>query len=174
MSNSTTPTDTASQTTLASASGGFTPITSQEALDKIVGERLGREKAKHQKELDTLRAQAEAEKGRNKDDVTSQLADLNQRLTESEKRAEAAEAKALRTSIAAEKGVPVGLLPETGTKEELEKAADDLLAWRGNAETTTGLGPGAVPTSGSGAGAPKASGVSAGRELYESKRKKTD
>lgn len=44
---------------------------------------------------------------------------------------EAAELAALRSDVAAAKGVPVSALTGS-TKDELEKAADDLIAWRGD------------------------------------------
>lgn len=54
------------------------------------------------------------------------------RLQEAERRASESEAKALRAEIAATKGVPVALLSGT-TQEELEAAAEALLAFRGEA-----------------------------------------
>ena len=53
-----------------------------------------------------------------------------ERLAAAEAKAAEAEAKAIRAEVAAEKGVPVALL--TGaTREDLEAAADALIAFRG-------------------------------------------
>ena len=52
------------------------------------------------------------------------------RLAAAEKRAAELEAKALRAEVAAEKGVPVALL-NGATREDLEAAADALIAFRG-------------------------------------------
>jgi hypothetical protein len=60
----------------------------------------------------------------------SELEKAAARAEAAEKRAAELEAKALRSDVAAEKGVPAALLTGS-TKEELEAAADALIAFRG-------------------------------------------
>lgn len=62
----------------------------------------------------------------------SEAQKVQERLEAAERRAAESEAKALRAEIAASKGVPVALLAGT-TQEELEAAADALIAFRGEA-----------------------------------------
>lgn len=112
--------------------GPFEAVTSQEDLDRIVGQRLARERAKYA-DYDDLKAKA---------DQFTQLENANK--TELQKATERAEqlakenatlqATALRASVAAAKGVPENLL-SGGTKEEIEAAADALLAFRGTKQT---------------------------------------
>jgi trimethylamine:corrinoid methyltransferase-like protein len=106
----------------------FKAPASQEELDRIIQSRLARDRAKFA-DYDDLKARA---------DKLAQIEEANK--TEAEKsaaRAEAAErraaeleAKALRSDVAAAKGVPAALLTGS-TQEELEAAADALLAFRG-------------------------------------------
>ena len=70
---------------------------------------------------------------------------LADRLAEAERKAQAAELKALRSDIAQTKGVPAGLLTGS-TEEELNASADMLLAFRGEAPKT----PAAPPADGQG------------------------
>lgn len=110
----------------------FEPITSQEDLDRILGQRLAREKARYA-DYDDLKAKA---------DQFTELENANK--TELQKATERAEqlakenatlqATALRASVAAAKGVPENLL-SGGTREEIEAAADALLAFRGTKPT---------------------------------------
>lgn len=107
---------------------GFEPIASQEALDKIIQARIARERAKFA-DYDSLKAQA------------SKLAEFEaSQKTEAQKQQEALEdaqrqlaeltvAKA-KAEVAAAKGVPAHLLSGS-TQEELEAAADALIAFRG-------------------------------------------
>ena len=59
-----------------------------------------------------------------------------ERLAAAEARAAELETKAVRAEVAAEKGVPVALLNGT-SREDLEAAADALLAFRGEAKPAT-------------------------------------
>lgn len=106
----------------------FEAITSQEDFDKAIQARIARERAKFA-DYDDVKAKA------------AKLAEIEAaNLTEAEKiaaRAEAAEKRAAylevqvaRAEVAAAKGVPAELLTGS-TKEELEKAADALIAFRG-------------------------------------------
>lgn len=65
---------------------------------------------------------------------------LADRLAEAERKAQAAELKALRSDVAQAKGVPAGLLTG-GTEEELNASADALLAFRGGAPKTPAAPP---------------------------------
>ena len=110
----------------------FVPPATQEDLDRIVSQRIARVKAGFA-DYDELKAKAEQ---------FTQLENANK--TELQKATERAEqlakenatlqATALRASVAAAKGVPENLL-SGGTKEEIEAAADALLAFRGTKPT---------------------------------------
>ena len=114
----------------AGAGGGFTPITSQDELDKVLGKRLDRERAKFQ-DYDQLKADA-AELKKIRDGEKTELQREKEAREAAEARAQKAEFSALRAEVAREKGVPAASITGT-TKEELEASADELLAWRGDA-----------------------------------------
>jgi ATP-dependent Clp protease ATP-binding subunit ClpA len=65
-----------------------------------------------------------------KDSQKTEAQKAADRLAALEKKAAEAEAKAIRAEVAAEKGVPVALLSGS-TREDLEAAADALIAFRG-------------------------------------------
>ncbi|MFD4294144.1 hypothetical protein ACFWQG_13080 [Rhodococcus sp. NPDC058532] len=134
MGDTTTDTGTAASgdnaDTAASGDNGktFEPIASQEALDKIVGARVARER-KNFADYDALKAKAE------KFDAAQEAAKSEQqklidRVTAAEDRATKAESAALRAEVARTKGVPASSL-NGATREELEASADELLDWRG-------------------------------------------
>lgn len=110
------------------AADAFKAPASQEELDRIIQSRLDRER-KRFADYDELKKAA---------DRLSEIESANQteaqkaqaRADAAEKRAAELEAKALRAEVAAAKGVPASLLTG-GTQEELEAAADALLAFRG-------------------------------------------
>ena len=87
----------------------FTPITTQEELDKVIGARLARERDKYA-DYDDLKAAA------------SKLADAEARLAQID--AQAALDK-IRNDVAQEAGVPAGLL-RGSTKDELAAHASAL------------------------------------------------
>ena len=89
----------------------------QEDVDKIVSDRLARERAKFEGYEDYKSRAEKAE-------------ELSQKLTEQTSRADAAELKALRTSVSAEHGVPLSALTAT-SEEDLTAQAKELLEWRG-------------------------------------------
>lgn len=100
----------------------------QADLDRIVENRLAKERAKYAG-FDDLKAKAEKfdqAEAANK----SELQKAQDAAAAAEKRATDAEAKALRGEVAAAKGVPAALLSGS-TQEELEAAADALLAFKG-------------------------------------------
>jgi len=87
------------------------------------------------------RAKENHSKARAHEDAARRLAEIEEsqkteaqkaqeRLEAAEKRAAELELRSIRAEVAAEKGVPIGLLTG-GTKEEVEAAADALLAFRG-------------------------------------------
>ncbi|UJQ87144.1 scaffolding protein [Arthrobacter phage BaileyBlu] len=106
----------------------FSPIESQDELNRIVSARVARERAKFA-DYDDLKAAAagvetlkaehaaalEAAKAE-KDTADAEVARLN--------------AEVLKLSIASEKGVPAKLLTGS-TKEELEASAKELLEFKG-------------------------------------------
>jgi septal ring factor EnvC (AmiA/AmiB activator) len=107
----------------------FKAPASQEELDRIIQARVARERKNIPTDYEELKAKAQkfAEwEEANKTEV-QKTAD---RLAAAEKRATELEAKALRSEVAAAKGVPSALLTGS-TQEELEAAADALIAFRG-------------------------------------------
>ena len=56
---------------------------------------------------------------------------VTDRIAAAEKRAADLETQVARAEVAAAKGIPAELLPKGGTKEELEAAADALIAFKG-------------------------------------------
>lgn len=131
---------------------GFTPITSQEELDKVLGRRLDRERAKFQ-DYDQLKADA-AELKKIRDGEKTELQREKEAREAAEARAQKAEFSALRAEVAREKGVPAASITGT-TKEELEASADELLAWRGDSgkpKQAKGTNTGQLKSGASGAG----------------------
>lgn len=106
----------------------FTAPQSQEDLNKIIEARLARERAKFAdyQELKTAAERLAEIEAANK----SEAEKTAERLAAAEKRAAELEVQALRAEVANEKGVPAKLLAG-GTREELEAAADELIAFRG-------------------------------------------
>lgn len=98
---------------------GFTPITSQDDLERIIGNRLARERAKYS-DYSELKKQAE--------DATKARRTTEERLAAIEQELQAERHNALRASVAAEKGVPVHRI-NGATREELEADADDFLSF---------------------------------------------
>jgi hypothetical protein len=118
----------AGEHTEQSADEVFAAPASQEELDRIIQARLDRERKKFgdyeelKKAADRLKALEEANK--------TEAEKVADKLAAAEKRAAELEGKALRAEVAAAKGVPVALLTGS-TQEELEAAADALIAFRG-------------------------------------------
>ncbi|AEL19665.1 scaffolding protein [Mycobacterium phage AlleyCat] len=108
--------------------GGEAPKTfTQAELDRIINDRLDRERAKYAG-FDDFKAKAE-QFDAIKDGEKTELQREREAREAAEKRAEKAEFTALRDRIASAKGVPAGSL--TGkTEEELTASADSLIAWR--------------------------------------------
>ena len=125
----------------------FTPITTQEDLDKIIQGRLARETAKY---ADYDQLKADAEKYKDYEDIKSQLskaskdltdlqgkyADLDKTSKEKDTKIASYEAEALRTKVAVSKKLPMELRDflQGRTEEELTKSADILLKFGGQAK----------------------------------------
>lgn len=127
---------------------GWTPPASREELDRVIGDRLARERARYSDYEDLKKKaaaydKAEDEKKTAEQRAADRLADLEAKTAAAEARAAAAEAAALRAEIAADKGVPADFL--TGTdRTDIEKRAKALLEWKnGTGPASGGLGPGA-------------------------------
>lgn len=156
----------------------FEPIVDQASLDKIIGQRITREKAAHatataalQSQIDDLKAQlATATAGPdNRSDVEKQLATMQEQLdaaTAAQKKAEQdaqdANLAKLRTDRAALKQLPAVLATKLAgtTAEEIDAEIDELLPHLGPA------GPKPNPQQ---ANPSKARGgsLAAGRAMYE-------
>ncbi len=105
----------------------FTPITSQEQFDKLLGKRLGQQKAQFAGYDDYKAKAAEYDKLEDAKKTAEQR--LSERLAQLEKDNEGLRLDKLRSDVAIAKGLPPKLARRlTGsTKEELEADADDLL-----------------------------------------------
>ncbi|WP_064075907.1 capsid assembly scaffolding protein Gp46 family protein [Prescottella equi] len=106
----------------------FTPITSQADLDRIIGQRLTRERAQYANH-DQYKASHE-ELTKLRDGEKSELQREKERADAAEKRSKELEDDKLRRDVAADKGLPAKLAARLrgSTKEELEADADELLA----------------------------------------------
>jgi hypothetical protein len=132
------------ETAPAEGTSEFTPITSQEALDKIMGSRIDGVKRKYS-DYDGLKAKAHeydaiVEKGKTDQERQQEtIRSLTSALDEER-------AGRLRADVAALKGVPASSLTGS-TTEELEASADALIEWRGEVKkpvSRTGLKSGAT------------------------------
>jgi hypothetical protein len=127
--------------------GNYTAPATQAELDRIITDRLAREKKQYEG-FDDYKAKA-AEWDKHKDSLKSgdekaseQLTQAETRATTAEQRAAAAEAKVLRYEVAAAKkitGEDLVLLTAT-TKEDLEKQADVIATLRKGSSRDPGQG----------------------------------
>lgn len=128
-------------TAAATTEAEFKAPATQDELNEIVEKRLARERAKYSDYKD-LKAKAEqfdaVEEGKK-----SELEKIAAKASKAEERALKAEQALLKSEVAREKGVPVALL-HGSTKEELEAAADELIAFRGETKTSEEVPPGAT------------------------------
>lgn len=152
---------------------GWTPPASREELDRIIGDRLARERARYSDYEDLKKKaaaydKAEDEKKTAEQRAADRLTDLEAKTAAAEARAAAAEAAALRAEIAADKGVPADFL--TGTdRTDIEKRAKALLEWKnGTGPASGGLGPGArnPRANGSTAAGRSSGGLASGRSWF--------
>lgn len=106
----------------------FEAITSQEDLDRIVQARLERERKKFADYDEAKAAQARLAKLEESNKTAEQK--QQEALAKAERELEELRAAKSRAEVAAAKGVPAELLTGS-TAEELEAAADALLAFKG-------------------------------------------
>ncbi len=106
----------------------FEAITSQEDFDRAIQKRIARERAGFA-DYDDLKARA-AKLTEIEAANQTEAEKVQARLEAAEKRASELEAKALKSDVAAAKGVPSALLTGS-TQDELEASADALLAFLG-------------------------------------------
>lgn len=110
----------------------------QAEVDRVVQERIAREREKFA-DYEDLKARAEklAEIEASQKSETEREREhreqLERDLAEARKALESERTNSLRAQVAAEKNVPLANLTGT-TREELEASADALLAWRGTQE----------------------------------------
>lgn len=156
----------------------FEPITSQEALDKILGPRISREKAAHAQATATLQAQIDDLTSKlaaataapdNRTEVEQQIAALQAQIdtaTAAQKKAEETAQQAtlaqLRTDRATAKNLPAVLAKKLvgTTEEEIDAEIDELLPHLG-----TG-GPRPNPQQGNPSQG-RGGSLAAGRAMYE-------
>ena len=105
----------------------FKPITSQDELNRLIGERIGKVKAQFA-DYDALKTKAakfdEVEKA-----TKSEIEQAQERIKELGSRASTAERVALQQRIAAEEGVIPEVLHGT-TEEEMRASAQRIKEWR--------------------------------------------
>ena len=156
MSDETT-TETQQETTVTEAavdkggqSGNFTPPATQADLDKIIADRLSRERAKFSDYDDLKTKAAEYDKAVEESKTEAQkqaerLAELESKVAEYETREQIA---AWKSEVSAETGVPANVLAGT-TKEEIAAHAESLKPLIEAAEKQAEPArPGVVPTIG--------------------------
>lgn len=123
---------------------------SQSELDRVVEQRLARERAKFA-DYDQIKADA-AELAKIRDAEKTELQRAVERAEEAEKRVTEAEYKALRNKIAADRGVPASSLTGS-TEDELTASADELIAWRDQNKSTQTTAPKRINSGGLKSGA---------------------
>lgn len=106
----------------------FRPIASQDDLDRIVQQRLARERAKFA-DYDDLKTKA-SELDKLQEGQKTELQKASDRATTSEAKTTEAELRALRLEVAMDKGLTAVQAKRLvgKTKEELEADADELIA----------------------------------------------
>lgn len=110
----------------------FEPITSQEALDKVIGQRIERVKKQY---ADYKDVKAKAERFDQLESASkTELQKLQERAAALESQLANEQLNSVRATVAVEKGVPGDYFEFLigSTREELEAAADKLLALRGS------------------------------------------
>lgn len=143
-------------TTTPPVGGGtaFAPITSQADLDRVISDRLSRQRAQFS-DYDALKAKAakfDEHEAANK----TELQRAQEAAAADKARADVAETALLRARVAAAKGIPAELADRLAgkTQAEMEADADKLLAVLGRGSAPNGerhvtdLRPGALPAGG--------------------------
>ena len=119
----------------------FTPITTQEELNNIIGERLRRERESVSKEFEQKISEKDAEIGQSKTDmealnkkleaVNKQLEDANQKISgisALEEKIKGYEVASVKSKVAREVGIPYELAERLSgdTEEDIRKDAEGL------------------------------------------------
>lgn len=112
----------------------FTPINTQEELDRIIGERLRRERETVTKSFEQKIAEKETESGKLKADmeaVNKRLEEANQKISgipDLEKKIKAYEVASVKSKVARETGIPFELAERLSgeTEEDIRKDAEGL------------------------------------------------
>lgn len=133
MPEDTTATTEGGTATTTAEAPAYTPPQTQADLDRIVTERLNREKAKYADYGDLKRKAAEYDQTVQANQTEAQKAQA--RAEAAEQQAKAAATELARYKVAAAKGVPAELLAGS-TEEELTAFADQLIAFRGQQTST--------------------------------------
>lgn len=116
----------------------FKAPASQADLDRIIQDRVARERAKFA-DYDDVKARA-AKLSEIEEANKTETEKVAERLAIAEKRAAELEVKSLRSDVALAKGVPAALLTGS-TQEELEAAADALIEFRGEVKPAAPSSP---------------------------------
>lgn len=138
-----------SEQTQSETSNEFTPITSQEEFDKILGQRLQRERSKYSdyQELQEKAAKFDAAE----EAAKTELEKIAQRAEKAEKELQqlkqAAQLTEWRTQVSSETGVPADVLAGS-TLEELQAHAERLKTLITSAEPAAPKATGFLPTEG--------------------------
>jgi len=140
----TSQTDAAETTTAETQTETAGRTFTQSDVDKIVGERLARQKDTHYADYDDLKSKAQRLQEL-EDANKSEQQKLTDRIAELEttlKTKDSEVTMALREAVAAAKGVPAKNITGS-TREEMEASADELVQWRGVDKKKTSLRSGA-------------------------------
>ena len=142
----------------AKSQESWKPPASQEDFDRMVADRLDRERRKFA-DYDELKTKA-TEYDKAQEAALTEQQKLAKRAEEAERRAAEAETKALRAEVASTKGVPASALTGS-TREEMEAAADALLSWRGEAAPSARKTPKSLKSGSAGSDEPTGSRAAA-------------
>lgn len=135
---------------------GFDPITSQDQLDSIISKRVERERAKFS-DYDELKAKA-AQLQQIEDASKSELEKAQETAASLNAEIEELRVGKVRAEVAAETGVPVNLIRGSDESEMREYVAE-LIAFRGEVQSTRSPKPDPLQGVGSGAHALNGDGL---------------
>jgi hypothetical protein len=141
----------------------FTPPKDQAELDKLIGDRLARERAKYADYDEAKRKAAEYDKAT--EAQKTELQKATDRAAEAERQASEREARALRAEVALEKGLTASQAKRLVGKnrDELIADADELLKDLGTGKSGQGGGQGTNFDAGNQGGSVKPTKGEAGR-----------
>lgn len=120
----------------------------QEDLDRIVSERISRERAKFADYAELKdKADSADELAAQVEELTGKLTEAEGKVEESDKRASEAELTSVRLKIANEHGVPLSTLTASD-EEALVEQAKSLVEWKGETKGVTREGQSSGNSSG--------------------------